>query len=617
VGSFINPDAYQQRESVWVTIIGRLKAGVSEAQARAELDVLFQQSLPETKEQSDEKRQPARLELVSASKGLASARQQFSKPLLILFSVTGFVLLIACANVATLLLARSSARRGEIAVRLALGARRWRLARQLLTESLTLAFAGGAAGVVLALWLSRVLLQMASGRRPLLLDVQLDLRVFAFTAIASLLTGVLFGLAPTLAGSRLDLASALKSGAGSGTPGRSRRFRLGRALVVAQIAMSLLLLVVAGLFLQTLQNLRTAELGFEPKQILLFGLQRPDRQSERAEPANFFNEVLRRVEALPGVQSVSLSQDVLVGGGSWSRSFHIQGWPPPRRGRRPQTWGLRVGPKFFETMRIPLLRGRDFVHGDTLSEKPKVAVVNSAFVKQFLPGQDPLGKIISWGFESKDGGMEIVGLAADAKYSSLREPPPPTVYAPYSLVGQSLGDVHYEVRTAGNPKALVPAIQQAALEVDRSLVLFDVKTQTDQIEEALSQERMFAKLTGMFGMLALLLACVGLYGILSYAVTQRTSEFGIRMALGARPADVLAGVMRETMWLVGAGVLVGLAGAVAATHVLGAALYGVKPADPVTLLGAAAVLAAVAALAGYVPARRASRVDPMVALRYE
>jgi predicted permease len=268
-------------------------------------------------------------------------------------------------------------------------------------------------------------------------------------------------------------------------------------------------------------------------------------------------------------------------------------------------------------MRIPLLRGRDFEHADTLTEKPAVVVVNSAFVKRFLPGQDPLGKLLSWGFGSKDGGMEIVGLAADAKYSSLREPPPPTVYVPYRLAGQSLGDVHYEVRTLGNPKTLVPAIQQTALEVDRSLVLFDVKTQTDQIDEALSQERMFAKLTGMFGALALLLACVGLYGILSYAVTQRTSEFGIRMALGARPGHVLAGVLRETMWLVAAGVGVGLTATVGATHVIGTVLFGVQPADPVTLLGAALVLATVAGLAGYVPARRASRVDPMVALRYE
>lgn len=615
VGSFIDPAAYQQRGRVWVTIVGRLKEGISEEQARAELDVLFQQSLPEAKSAQDNA-PPVRLELASAAKGLASVRQQFSEPLLILMAVAGFVLLIACANVATLLLARSSARRSEIAVRLALGAGRWRLARQLLTESVTLALVGGAMGLLVAHWLSRVLLRMASERRPLILDVQLDPRVLAFTAAATLLTGVLFGLAPALLGSRLDLTNALKAGAGTAATGRGHRLGLGRILVVSQVAMSLLLLVVAGLFLQTLHNLRSVELGFNPQQILLFGLQRPARPSERAESANFFQEVLRRVETLPGVQSVSLSQMALVSGGWMSQDFSIEGYVPPSR-KRPEAHVLRVGPRFFATMRIPLLHGRDIKERDTQAAEPAVAVVNLAFVKQYLAGQDPLGKRLYWGTEKEGAGMEVVSLAADAKYNSLREAAPPTIYVPYSLKGRSLGDVQFEVRAVGNPKNLIPAIQRAALEVDRSLLLLDVKTQTEQIDEALSQERMFAKLTGGFSLLALLLACIGLYGILSYAVTRRTTEFGIRMALGARPGDVLRGVLRETLWLVGAGAVLGLVAAVAATRVIAAGLFGVTPTEPATLLGATVVLAVVAVLAGYLPARRAARVDPMVALRYE
>ncbi len=608
----------------WIEIIARLKPGVSVPQGQAAVDVIVRQNVlalgPQKKRFEGISLDPPRVRLAPASKGLDNLRQEFSRPLFILMGIVGLVLLIACANVANLLLARATTRQKEMAVRLALGAGRTRLIRQLLTESVLLASAGGALGVLLAYWASSILLAfMSSGRDPVTLHVTPDLRVLTFTAGVSVLTGILFGLAPALRGTRLSLTPALKEGAGGAhRHGRRLRLGLGKALVAAQVAISLLLLMGAALFVRTLVNLQTQSLGFDRRNLLLFRLDPVQAGYPADQLPSFYQELQRRLEGLPGVRSASVSQNTLINGGAWIDGIVIEGYTPkPADGSDGQVtvWLNPVGPGFFRTMGIPLLLGRPIDERDARSA-PKVTVINQALARQCFAGSSPVGRRLGGFGGSKPGDFQIVGVVGDTKYGGLRDKAPPTVYIAYAQ-NPDPGPTSVELRTAGDPKHWMSTVRGAVQSLDRNLPLFDFKTQAEQIEQATFQERLFARLSSFFGLLALTLACVGLCGMMSYAVARRTNEIGIRMALGAERAKIVRMVLSESMALAGLGMIVGVPAALAASRLLVSALYGVKPTDPLTIAVATAALAVVVLLAGYLPARRASRVDPMVALRYE
>jgi predicted permease len=614
---------FEARDNWWVLIMGRLKPGVTEQQVRAELDVILQQSMaPDVKPATKAETIP-HLGVESGSKGLNDLRGELSKPLFILMTVVGLVLLIACANVANLLLARATSRQKEIAVRLAVGAGRWRLVRQLLTESVVLAALGGVVGLVLAYWGTDLLVAlMASGRDAFSLSVTPDPRVLGFTAAVSVLTGILFGLSPALRSTRVDLTPALKESAGTlprVTQGKRRlHLGLGKTLVVTQVALSVLLLVGAGLFVRTLTNLENVNMGFNQRNLLLFGIDPTEDGYKGQRLADFYRELTQRLESLPGVRSVTMSWNTLIAGAVSINGVSIQGYTPKpgESDDQVQTYVNHVGPKFFETLEIPLLLGRGIGEGDT-ETAPKVAVVNEKFVRERLGGGNPLGRRFGFGDKKNSGDIEIVGVAADAKYDALRKEAPPTVYAPSLQDLKSLGATHFEVRTAGDPMEMASAVRRVARDLDPNLALFQVGSQVDQINVALHQERLFARLTTFFGLLAALLACVGVYGIMAFAATQRTREIGIRMALGASRREILQMVLRETFLLVAMGIAMGIVVALGASRLISTLLYGLQPTDPLTIAAASFLMIAAAGLAGYLPARRASYIDPMVALRYE
>ncbi|HLY59897.1 MAG TPA: ABC transporter permease [Terriglobia bacterium] len=620
---------FTARDDWWVLIMGRLKPGVSDPQARAALNRVVQWSVagiqPPPQHSLDLASEPPQVELSAASKGLDSLRREFSEPLSILMAVVGLVLLIACANVANLSLARATSRRKEIALRLALGAGRQRLIRQLLTESVMLAFMGGALGVILAYWAGGVLLSfMSGGRNPVILQLSPDLRVLGFTATVSVLTGILFGLAPALSGTRVDLTPALKEGgtriggAGGRTLGLSKE--LGKALVVVQVALSLLLLIGAGLFVRTLTNLESENIGFDRSNLLLFSIDPTQDGYKGARLTTFYDELRRRIDAIPGVRSASLSRHTFINGGVTIDGISIQGYTP-KAGESNTNASVSlhvnsVGPEFFETFGIPLVLGRTIGDRDTPGA-PKVAVANSAFARKYLENASPIGRRFGFGDQKSSSDIVIVGVVGDARYGQLRNEAPPTIYIPYAQNVQELADMNFEVRTVGDPSQWIGAIRQTVQELDRNLPLFDVKTQTEQIEQATFQERLFARLSSFFGLLALTLACVGLYGIMSYSVARRTNEIGIRMALGAQRRQILRLILSSALRLLAIGMALGLLAAWWASRLVSGMLYGLAPTDPSTIAAAVVVLATVALAASFLPARRATKVDPMVALRYE
>jgi predicted permease len=619
---------FSARTEWWVLMIGRLKPGVTAHEAAASLDVIVRQEtagiepVPVAQRRPDTSLEPPTTQLQPASGGLDELRRQFSEPLFVLTALVGLVLLIACANVANLLLARAEWRQKEIAVRLALGAGRRRLIRQLLTESVLLAVAGGACGVILAYWASSLLLKfMSSGRDPVQLVVSPNLHVLAFTALVSLATGVLFGLAPALRGTRLDLTPALKEGKGTvtGSMRRAGRMRLGigKALVVAQAAMSVLLLVGAGLFVRTLRNLETENIGFDRSNILLFSVDGSRSGYHGQRLASLYEEMQRRIEAIPGVRSATLSRHALINDGRGGSDVYVQGYVPKpgERDELSNVYTHYVGPRFLETFRIPLLLGRTIGDGD-VEGSSEIALVNSTFVRRYLGGSDPIGR--RFGFEAaKNAEIEIVGVLGDARYAEMRDDPPATVYFPYAQHLDILQFMTFEVRTAGDPRSFIAPVRKVVQNLDRNLPLRDAITETQQIDQATFQERLFARLSSFFALLALTLACVGLYGMLSYAVARRTNEIGIRMAIGAARSSIVRMVLGDALLLAAIGVAIGLPAALAGSRLISTMLFGLKPTDPVTLAASTLLVVTVAALAGYLPARRASRVDPMVALRYE
>jgi predicted permease len=607
----------------WVQIIGRLNSGVTAEQASASFESILQQSAQEGwtaalarfpsqgEAQITGPRDVPRLRVASGSQGLTELRRAYSQPLTILMVIVGLVLLIACANVANLLLARGATRQKEIAVRLAIGASRWRIVRQLLTESLLLAILGGAVGVLFAYWGKDLLLILRPwGGAELALDLKLDLRLLGFTIAVSLATGLLFGLAPALRATRVDLTPALKDNARSVTGSRSF---LTKSLIIAQVAMSLVLLVGAGLFVRTLRNLQSVDVGFNRENLLLFNVEPALNGYNNAQIAQLYGRMTERLEAVPGVSSATVSLIPLLAGRGRTSSISVQGHTS-QSGDEDDAKVNTVGARFFETMEMPILVGRSLSARDD-ENAPKVAVINQMMARKYFAGEVPLGRRFGFGGPETSEQIEIVGVARDAKYTGMRAEIEPTVYLPYP---QSIPRwATFIVRTNGNPTTMAASIREAVHEVDSNLPLFDVKTQSQQADESLAEERLFARLSSFFGLLALLLACIGLYGVMSYGVARRTNEIGIRMALGATAPRVTRMVMRETMLVVLIGVVIGLGAAVATTRLIAAMLFGLAPTDLTTISFAVILMIAVAALAGYLPARRASKVDPMIALRYE
>ena len=605
---------WEQPGTWWLVVMARLKPGVTETQVRAELDPIFNQSVDAmiTSEAQQENR-PA-LKLVPGNKGLDQLRRRFSEPLFVLMGAVGLVLLISCANVAGLLLARATARQKELAVRLSLGARRVRLIQQLLTESLLLAAIGGTLGLLLSRWMSGLLVALVgSGRQTIELPVAVNTRVLLFTASLAVLTGVLFGLAPAFSATRMSLTAALKEG-GAGSQMGARRSRLARALVSAQVALSLVLLVAAGLFLRTLQKLESVPLGFEREQLLMFSVAPGLNGYKGPALAEYYRQVQDRITAIPGVSIVSFSAHGPVGDGSSSSSIKIPGVTTGK-----ELFDLHrhlVGPGYFDTLGIPTLTGRVLDERDNDSA-PKVAVVNQTLARSAFGDENSLGKILRFGSDSKPRDFQIVGVVGDAKYNDLRGAAPPTAYFSHLQALDVASFMTFQVRTKSDPGSLVTAMRAEVSAVDSNIPITRLDTLAQRIDKALLFERMFSRLTGSFGLLALVLVCVGLYGTMSYFVACRTNEIGIRMALGAKPAGVFRMVLGEGLALTLAGVVIGLAGAALGTRLISEALYDVPAIDLLTFTCVALLLIGVGLLACYVPARRAMKVDPMVALRYE
>jgi predicted permease len=609
-------------------VMGRMKPGVRIEQAQADLSLIYQQILDEfaaqyadiIKKRGSQYLLERRLVLEPGSQGLSVLRRQFSQPLFILMTVVGLVLLIACANLAGLLLARATARRKEIGIRLALGAGRARLVRQLLTESIMLAGLGGCLGLFIAYWGIKLLVPLLpQGEIPIHLNLSPDVRLLGFSMALTLLTGLLFGLAPAFHATRVDINTALKDEA-QRSGSRGRHLPLGKLFVIAQVAFSMLLLIGTGLFIRSLQNLRQVDTGFERENVLVLKLEPTGSNDRNAGDrlAPRYDDLLERVKAIPGVLRASLVGYSPITRREWLEQGQSPAlmWPVSVKGSSEEmaiNW-MQVYPNSFATLGMPLLAGRDFTPQDT-KQSQRVAIINESMARRLFGSENPLGRrfgppyVAAWE-------MEIVGVVKDTKYRSLREQSGPIYYIPFYQAGMQ-GQMTLVVRTAGDPTTAAAAVQREARALDDAMPVFAVETLATQIEASLSQERLVAMLSSTFGLLALSLACIGLYGILSYTVTRRTNEIGIRLALGAQPQDILRLVFRDALWLVLIGIAIGGPAAVAATRLISSQLFGVKVADPLTIALAGLILSAVAALASYLPARRAARVDPIVALRYE
>jgi putative ABC transport system permease protein len=608
---FRSPNLSQNRNLHYLHVIGRLKPQVSIGEAQAEMETItlrLEQKYPDTN--------------IGAHVQLATMQEHVvgdvKLPLMILLGAVGFVLAVACANVANLMLVRASGRQREIAIRTALGARRLRIVRQLLTESLLMALLGGGLGLLLALWGTDLLLAVSPGALPRLRDISLDGRVLGFTLLTTLITGAIFGLAPALQASKPDLNESLKEGS-RGTGSSARGARIRNVLVIIETALSLVLLVGAGLLINSFLRLESTDPGFKAEGALMMRLSLSgDRYAEGKSQAAFYKQLLERVETLPGVESAGAIEvaPIFSRGAFYGFITPEQPQPTPEQRRELSSGFHSVSPNYFNAMGTPFFAGRDFNEADT-AESAQVVIINQAMAERFWPGESPLGKRISYGSnaDNQPTWVEIVGIVGDVRHVGLDTEATPEAYVPYTQAPYRYMSVM--IRTATDPAGLVAAVRSQVQAIDPQQPVYDFKTMEEVIGDSLAKRRMNMLLIAIFAGVALVLAAVGIYGVMSYSVTERTREIGIRVALGARMSDVLRLVVRQGMTLALIGIAAGLVAALLLTRLIESLLYKVSATDLLTYAVITLLLAAVALVACYIPARRATKVDPMIALRYE
>jgi predicted permease len=608
------------RRSMWLNVIARLRPGITARSAESAMNVFWRpileaelKEMPHVGSTVQQKFLARHFYVVPAGNGISALRYSFATPLVVLMCLAGLVLLIACANLANLLIARAAGRQREIAIRLALGASRGAIVRQILMESLVLTVAGGVLGVALAAWTGGLLLRMVPMNGVLnSLATDPDLRVLGFTAAVAIVSGILFGLTPALQATKPNVASTLKEQAGSVLASASQ-VRYRKVLVVAQVALSLLLLVGAGLFLRSLRNLNNVDAGFRADRLIGFSVNPTLNGYTSARAIALFDRIGERLRSLPGVRYVSLSQTSLLTGDDWVRSVVIPGREPKEGESAPNS--DTVSPGFFAALGTPLVAGREFTVGDGPTA-PRVAIINETFAKVYFEGQNPLGRQFYFSGDAKQTPIEIVGIVKDSKYADLREEKQRFVFSPYPQQ-YTAGAVTFYVRTSQEPQLIASALRQAVREADSDLPVFDMKTMEQQIQDSVFADRMVSALSAFFGLLATLLAAIGLYGVMAYTVTRRTREIGIRIALGASRGAVLRLVLSEVALLVGIGLAIALPLSFPLSALAQSLLFGVPAHDPLVLAGAAILLGGTAMLAGYLPASRAARVEPLIALRHE
>ena len=595
----------------WLNVVGRVKPGAAESEAQQGLRVQFEAAVRALATVKEGDTIP-RLQLADGSRGLHWADRMYKKPMLVLLGLTGLVLLLACANIANLLLARGAQRQREMSVRMALGAGRPRVVRQLLTESLLLSALGGCGGLLLG-YVGRNILPrlLTNSWEEMNVQVPFDWSVFACTTVIILATGVLFGLAPAWLAARTEVSSSLKEAAQTTT--RRRRGLSGKTLVGLQIALSTMLVVGAGLFLRTLNALNSQDVGFNTEHLMLFDINPPAARYPAGKDVALHAELEKRIAALPGVQHVTPASSAYIAETMSNSDFLPEGEKFEKDKRTAEDFNV-VGNDFFATMGIRIISGRGFGSQDTATS-PRVAVINEALAKKRFPGVNPVGRIFRADRDKPDL-TRIVGICADTYYDTLREGPPAQFFLPY-VQQKGVGGMTYELRTGMSTAAVAPVVRRTVQEIDRDLPVTSLRTQREQIDATLQIERALAALASGFGVLALALACVGIYGIMAYSVAQRRNEIGIRLALGAQPGQVRRMVLRESTWLTVAGIAAGVAGALACMRLVRSMLYGVAADDPTTIGAGTAVLIAVALAATWIPARRAAGVQPMEALRHE
>ena len=574
------------------------------------------------------------IDVLPGSQGRSYAREQLTTPLWVLMATTGFVLLIACANIANLLLARATGRQKEIAVRLAIGASRPRIISQLMVETLALSVMGALLGLALAFWADRALMAayIPSDSGGLRISAMPDLRILLFTFGITVVTAMAFGLVPALQTTKPDVGKTLKDQAGAVVGGSGSQAGLKKALVVAQVALSLLLLIGAGLFLRTLQNLSNLGPGFPVERLVGFNVD-PSLVGYKTEQSKaFYRHLTESLNAIPGVQSVALAQVRILEDNEWDSGTTVEGYVPSKEGQHAEPFMNSISPGYFATMGIPIVAGRDFTINDTHEIKlpsrgrggdddqnyvPTMIIINETFARKYFAGRNPIGRHLGFGIDpGTPTPMEIIGVIKDVRYTNLRDEIPEQAFVPY-LASRFVSGMTVYVRTIMDPNQIMPLVRERVRDIDPAMPLYAMRTEEAQLANSLSTDRMIAALSSVFGVLATLLAVIGLYGVMAYTVAQRTREIGIRMALGAETGKVLWLVMREVLALVAIGVAIGVPAAIALTRIVKSQLYGINAHDPGTLVIATFALAAVACAAGYLPALRASRVDPMRALRYE
>ena len=632
-----NPeDMLKERRTRWVNAFGRLKPGISQQQAKAALQPFMHSMLEQEVQQAAFSHASAHdrneflkcwIDVLPGSQGRSYLRRQLSTPLWVLMAITGAVLLIACANLANLMLVRGSSRVKEIAVRLAMGATRPRIIGQLLIESLSLSALGGLTGLAVAFWADRALMKiyLPSDSGGMNISSAPDLRILLFNLAVTVLTGVVFGLVPALQTTKPNIAGTLKDQAGA-VVGGSGHNRLRKALVIAQVTLSLLLLVGAGLFVRSLANLRNLGPGFPVEHLVGFEIDpslngyTPDRMKI------FYPQLIESLRSIPGTQSAGLASQRILEDNEWDSGMSVEGFTPDKPDDHAQPYMNQISPNYFATLGVPIVAGRDFTPNDNREIKhspdafgwvPSTVMINQKFAKKFFPGRNPIGLHLGFGTDpGTPTDMEVIGVVKDIKYTNLRDEIPPQAYLPY-LGSRYIGGMTVYARTVADPNQLMSAIRSKVRDLDSNLPIYAMRTTEVQINNSLSTERMIASLSAVFGFLATLLAVIGLYGVMAYTVAQRTREVGIRIALGAARGNVIWLVMREVLLLVAIGVIAGVTASLALTRVVQSQLFGLTPHDPLTLGLATAVLALVACAAGYIPAFRASRLDPMAALRYE